>query len=276
MNRIMKFLYLALVGICFLSSCSDYNKILKSDNVDTKYQAALKYYENKDYYRAGTLLDEVVPLLRGREEAEKAQFLAAYSQYYQHYYATSAQLFRTFFETYGRSPYAEESLFMHTKALYQDSPDFDLDQTSTQTAIVSIQDFLNRYPESKYKEEANTMYDVLSSKLERKSFETAKLYSQMRYYQAAVTAFTTFEREYPASAFNEEGAYLRLLAQFNLAEQSVAEKQRERYFDTVGYYQALVDKFPNSRFQRSAESIYERSTRQLEKLKGAPVAKTTE
>jgi len=276
MNRMIKFIYLSFAAIFSLSACSDYNKILKSNNVDTKYQAALKYYDNKDYYRAGTLLDEVVPLLRGRVEAEKAQFLAAYSQYHQHYYSTSAQLFQSFFEVYGRSPFAEESLFMHAKSLYQDSPEFNLDQTSTQTAITSIQDFLNRYPESKYKEEATKMYDELASKLERKAFETARLYSQMRYYQAAVTAFTTFEREYPSSAFNEEGAYLRLVSQFDLAEQSVAEKQRERYFDAVGFYQAFIDKYPNSRFQRNAQSIYERSTRQLERLKSAPVAQTAE
>jgi outer membrane protein assembly factor BamD len=156
---------------------------------------------------------------------------------------------------------------MHAKSLYYDSPDFNLDQTSTQTAIVAIQDFLNRYPESKYKEEANKMYDELSAKLERKAFENAKLYSQMRYYQAAVTAFSTFQREYPSSAFNEEAAYLKIVAQFNLAEESVPEKQRERYFDTVGFYQAFVDKYPNSKYLRNAEALFDKSTKQLERLK---------
>jgi outer membrane protein assembly factor BamD len=100
------------------------------------------------------------------------------------------------------------------------------------------------------------------------------MYSQLRYYQAAVVAFNNFQREYPSSAFNEEGAYLKIVAQFNLAEQSVIEKQRERYFDTIGFYQAFVDKYPNSKFLRSAESMYEKSTRQLERLKTAPVPQT--
>lgn len=273
MNKILNKIYLVLAGIIWLSSCSEYNKILKSDNVDTKYQAALKYFDKKDYYRAGQLLDEVRPLLAGRVEAEKAQFLYAYTEYYQHAYPNSAFLFRTFFDTYGRSPYAEESLFMQAKSLYLDSPSFNLDQTSTQTAIGVIQEFINRYPESKFKDEAAKMYDELAAKLERKAFEAAKMYSQLRYYQAAVVAFNTFEREYPSSAFNEEGAYLKIVSQFNLAEQSVTEKQRERYFDTVGYYQAFVDKYPNSRFLRSAESIYEKSTKQLERLKSTSTAK---
>ncbi|WP_246150833.1 outer membrane protein assembly factor BamD [Adhaeribacter aerolatus] len=272
MNSLLKSISFIFVGIMLLSACGDYNKLLKSNNVDQKYEAALKYFEKKDYYRAGVLLEEVRPLLAGRIEAEKAAFLYAYTQYHERLYATSAELFRSFFDTYGRSPFAEESLFMHAKSLYYDSPDFNLDQTSTQTAIVAIQDFLNRYPESKYKEEANKMYDELSAKLERKAFENAKLYSQMgksqlMYYQAAVTAFSTFQREYPSSTFNEEAAYLKIVAQFNLAEESVPEKQRERYFDTVGFYQAFVDKYPNSKYLRSAEALFDKSTKQLERLK---------
>ena len=273
MNYLFKILTLCIFCTLLLSACSDYNKILKSDNVDKKYQAALEYFEKKDYYRAGVLLEEVRPVLAGRVEAEKVAFLYAYTQYYERLYLTSAELFRNFFETYGRSPFAEESLFMHTKSLYYDSPDFNLDQSSTQTAIVSIQEFLNRYPESKYKEEASKMYDELASKLERKAFESAKLYSQMRYYQAGVTAFTTFQREYPSSNYNEEAAYLKIVSQFSLAEESVPEKQRERYFDTIGFYQAFVDKYPKSKYLRNAEAIYDKSTKQLERLKSTNTAK---
>jgi len=274
MNYLLKIITLSFVCLLLLSSCSDYNKILKSENVDKKYEAALQYYEKKDYYRAGVLLEEVRPLLAGRIEAEKAAFLYAYTQYHERLYNTSAELFRNFFDTYGRSPYAEESLFMHSKSLYYDSPDFNLDQSSTQPAITSIQEFLNRFPGSKYQEEANKMYNELAAKLERKAFESARLYSQMRYYQAAVTAFTTFQREYPSSNYNEEAAYLKIVAQYNLAEESVPDKQRERYFDTVGFYQAFVDKYPKSKYLRNAEAIFDKSTKQLERLKATNTAKT--
>jgi outer membrane protein assembly factor BamD len=274
MNYLLKIITLSFVCLLLLSSCSDYNKILKSENVDKKYEAALQYYEKKDYYRAGVLLEEVRPLLAGRIEAEKAAFLYAYTQYHERLYNTSAELFRNFFDTYGRSPYAEESLFMHSKSLYYDSPDFNLDQSSTQTAITSIQEFLNRFPGSKYQEEANKMYNELAAKLERKAFESARLYSQMRYYQAAVTAFTTFQREYPSSNYNEEAAYLKIVAQYNLAEESVPDKRRERYFDTVGFYQAFVDKYPKSKYLRNAEAIFDKSTKQLERLKATNTAKT--
>ncbi len=253
--------------ILVLSACSDYNKILKSTNADTKYQAALKYYEKQDYYRASTLLEELIPVLKGRPEAEKAQFYFAYTQFYQRSYPLSSFHFKSFYDTYPRSEFAEEALFMHAKSLYRDSPTFNLDQTSTYTAIEAIQDFLNRYPASKLKAEADKMYQELSAKVERKAFESARIYASMRYYQAAVTAFNNFQRGFPSSNFNEEASYLKLEAQYNLAERSVAEKQRERYLETIAYYQDLVDKFPNSRYLKDAESFFDKSTKQLEKLK---------
>lgn len=274
MNRFCKFIFASLVCTLLFSACSDYNKILKSDSVDKKLEAAYKYYDKKDYYRAGTLFEQVIPLIRGREDAEKVQFLYAYTQYYEQSFALSAFEFKNFYDTYGRSPYAEESLFLYAKSLYSDSPEFNLDQTNTETSIAAIQDFLNRYPESKFADEANKMYEELAAKLERKAFESAKLYHQMRYYQAAVTAFNSFARSYPSSAFNEEAGYYKIVSQFNLAEESVPEKQRERYFDTIGFYQAFVDKYPESRLLKSAENYYERSTRALERLKTAPTTAT--
>lgn len=262
--------YIAAFGALFtlmLSACSDFNKIMKSTNADEKYTAALKYYEKQDYYHASTLLEELIPALKGRPEAEKAQFYFAYTQFYQRSYPLSAFHFKSFYETYPRSEFTEEAMFMHAKSLYRDSPDFNLDQTSTYTAIEAIQDFLNRYPASKMKDEADKMYQELSAKVERKAFENARLYASMRYYQAAVTAFNNFQRSFPSSNFNEESSFLKLEAQYNLAERSVPDKQRERYFETVAYYQDLVDKYPKSKYLKAAENFFDKSTKQLEKLK---------
>lgn len=262
-----------LLGL--LSACSDFNKILKSTNADEKYRAALKYYEKQDYYRASTLLEELIPVLKGRPEAEKAQFYFAYTQFYQKSFPLSAFHFKSFVDTYPRSEFAEEATFMHAKSLYRDSPTFNLDQTSTFTAIEAIQDFLNRYPASKMKDEADKMYQELSAKVERKAFEGARLYASMRYYQAAVTAFNNFQRNFPSSHFNEEASYLKLEAQYNLAERSVPDKQRERFFDAVAYYQDLVDKYPNSKHLKDAENFFDKSSKQLEKIKDTPKDKAT-
>ncbi len=262
-----------LVSTLVLGACaSGYQKLLKSTDVNKKYEAAVQYYEKGDFFRAGTLLEDLIPLLKGRPEAEKAQFYFANTNYKQRNYVLSAYHFKNFTDTYPNSDYAEEATFLHAKSLFLDSPDFNLDQTNTVSAIESIQDFLNRYPESKFRPETENMAQELQKKLENKAFESAKLYFQLRYNQAAVVALTNFQQSYPASAYAEQADFLRLSAQYAWAEQSVEEKQRERYLEAVSFYQHFIDAFPKSKNLKAAQDIYDSSQAQIVKLKATPAA----
>ncbi|KAA9332310.1 outer membrane protein assembly factor BamD [Hymenobacter busanensis] len=246
-----------LLSVALLGACSPYQKLLKSTNVNEKYEAAVKYYEKGDYFKAAGLLEPLIPLLKGRPESEKAEFYFAQSNFHEGNYTLSAYYFQTFAETYPSSPYAEEALFMHAKSLFRDSPEYELDQTNTVTAIESIQQFLNRFPESKFRPETENMSNELQKKLERKAFESARLYYLVRYNQSAVVAFNTFQQQYPASLYGEQAAFLKLESQRNLAAESVEEKQRERYLETIAFYQNFVDTYPQSKNLKTAEKYYD-------------------
>ncbi|MBC7449823.1 MAG: outer membrane protein assembly factor BamD [Hymenobacteraceae bacterium] len=263
-----------LAALAVGAACSNFQKVLKSDSVDKKYEAAVKYYDTGKYEKSTIILEELLPLLRGRPEAEKAAYLFAQGEFLQRYYELSAFQFRVFTETYPRSPYAEEAAFLYTKSLYLSSPTFNLDQSSTVTALESIRDFQVRYPESKYRKEAQDMSDELTSKLEKKAFESARLYANVRFYQSAVVALTNFLREYPNSKFGEEAQFLRVEAEHELARQSVPEKQRERFLETAAFYQGFVDAYPSSKYLRAAEAAYTDAQRQLERLTKTPTPAT--
>ncbi|GAA4018543.1 outer membrane protein assembly factor BamD [Hymenobacter fastidiosus] len=264
--------FLLFLSTLLLSSCSGYQKLLKNGDANKKYEAAVQYYEKGDFFKAGTLLEDLVPLLKGRPEAEKAQFYFANTNYQQRNYVLSAYYFKAFADTYPNSIYAEEATFLNAKSLFRDSPEFELDQTNTYSAIESIQEFLNRYPESKFRPEAESMSLELQKKLENKAFESARLYYQVRYYQSAVTAFTSFQQQFPASAYNEQAAFLKLGAQYSLAKESVAEKQLERYREVVPFYQYLLDTYPQSKTLKEAETMYVSAQAEIAKLKPAGTA----
>ena len=262
-----------LISTLVLGSCTNgYQRLLKSTDVNKKYEAAVQYYDKGDFFRAGTLLEDLIPLLKGRPEAEKAQFYFANTNYKQHNYVLSAFYFKTFIDTYPNSIYSEEASFLHSKSLFLDSPGYELDQTNTVSAIESIQDFLNRYPASKFKAETESMSQELQKKVENKAFESAKLYYQLRYNQAAVVALTNFQQQFPASAFAEQAAFLRVSAQFAWAQESVEAKQRERYLEAVSYYQQFIDAFPKSKNLKAAQDMFDVSQAQLGKLKATPAA----
>ena len=266
-------LVLLVVSTLWLGGCANsYQKLLKSTDVNKKYEAAIKYYDKGDYFRAGALLEEIIPLLKGRPEAEKAQYYFANTNYKQRNYVLSAHYFEQFTATYPNSPYVEEATFLHAKSLFRDSPGYELDQTNTVSALESLQDFLNRYPGSQFRPEGENMSQELQKKLENKAFESARLYYQLRYNQAAVVALTNFQQQYPASAFAEQADFLKISAQYAWAQESVEEKQRERYLEVVAFHQRFLDAYPKSKNLKDAEAMYDDARKQLEKLKAQPAA----
>ena len=265
-------LFLFVTSLLLGSCTSSYQRLLKSPDVNKKYEAAVQYYEKGDFFRAGTLLEDLIPLLKGRPEAEKAQFYFANTNYKQRNYVLSAFYFKTFTDTYPNSEYAQEASYLHAKSLFLDSPGYELDQTNTVSALESIQDFLNRYPDSKFRAETEGMSQELQKKLDSKAFESARLYYQLRYNQAAVVALTNFQLNYPASSYIEQAAFLRVSAQFAWAQESVENKQRERFLEVVSFYQQFVDTYPQSKNLKAALVMYDTSQREIIRLKALPTA----
>ena len=56
------------------ASCSKYQKLLKSSDMDFKYTEALKYYDDEKYEKAMALFEELIPLFRGTDRAEKVYY----------------------------------------------------------------------------------------------------------------------------------------------------------------------------------------------------------
>ena len=259
-------LILTVVGV---ASCSKFRKIQKSGEWKVKYEAALEYFENKDYHRAEVLLDEIRPIIRGTAEAELAEFTLAYCYYYQKQYILSAHHFEEFVRIYGRSEYMVEATYMHAHSLYLQSPDYQLDQTVTYEAILSMQNFIDRYPSSEYSKEADQIIDLLQQKLERKAFEQCRLYFKLRQYKSALVIYDNFKDDYPDSKYQEEVAYLKIQTSFDLAQQSIPSKQKERYQETIDTYIAFLDKYPESKFLKDSEKIYAESIEEITKFADA-------
>lgn len=133
--------------------------------------------------------------------------------------------------------------------------------------MAAMQEFLNRYPNSKFVDQAVKAIEDTQQKLERKGFENARQYYKMRNYKAAIVALGNFKLNFPDSKYLEEAQYLIVASQYELAEQSILSRQEERYNEVIEYYKELVDKYPNSAFLRDAEKMYTDSLQKLSKFK---------
>lgn len=269
--RIITLLLLAAAAF----SCNrSFTKVQKKGTTQEKYLAAVKYFKKADYYKASVLFEEITPLLRGDSTAEKTQFYNAYANYYQGNYQMSAYLFNTFYATYNNSDLAEEAYYMYANSMYKDTPPYNLDQTNTLTAIDALQTFINTYPDSKYAGNGEKYLQDLRDRLEKKAYEKARQYYKTRdpswgglsNYLASVVTITNFRKDFPDSKYNEELSNYQIIAQFELAELSLHSKQRERYNETLDFYNRFVDKYPNSKYTKDLEKIYDKSLKGLEKV----------
>lgn len=232
-----------------------------------KYEASIEYYEKKDYYRSALLFEDIRPNTRGLPEGEKVEFYLGYCHFYEKTYLLAADQFKSFYETYGRSQFAEEAQYMQAYSLYSSAPPSNLDQGSAIEAMDAMQTFLNRYPSSKYYEKAVEVITISQQKLERKGFDNARQYVRIKQYKAAVIALQNFAKEYPDSKLLEEAAALRITAQYRLAEQSFINLQLERYQSVVQFYQEMIDSFPESKYLRDIEKYYNESISKINVLK---------
>jgi outer membrane protein assembly factor BamD len=254
---------LTVATVLLMASCSKFRKVQKSDDWRVRYEAGLDYFAKKDYYRASLLFEDILPIVRGLPEGEKVEFNLAYCQYYERTYLLAANQFKTFYETYGRSQNAEEARFMYAYSLYESAPSSNLDQRDGIEAMDAMQVFLNQYPDSRFRDKAIEVIVVSQEKLERKGFDNARQYLKLRNYQAAIISFDNFRKNFPDSKHNEEVAYLKVVAQYRLAEKSLSNLQSKRYRSVLEYYKEFIDTYPDSKFIKDAEKFYSSSMDKL-------------
>jgi len=269
--NLKKYILVGFVAVLGLSSCGKFEKFRKSADLPTKYKAAVNYYKKKDFSKAGILFDEIMPLMKGDSTQELATFYQAYCDFNLGSYTLASSHFKKFAEVFSRSEFAEEAIYMSAFSLYKDSPNFNLDQTGTLAAINEIQSYLNNYPETKFKDDCTNIIKELRKKLEKKAYEKAKLYYKTSPFNIAslkssVIEITNFQRDFPDSDYSEEMAYMKVLAQYDLAKSTIESKQKERYTEASKFYLDLIDKYPLSAYLKEGEKMYELSNKEVERI----------
>lgn len=255
-----KYLFL-LPLLALLASCTEYNKVLKSRDIDYKFNYAKRAYEEKKYLQASTILNEIYTPLRGTANGEEALFLLAMSYYGNQDYTNANVFFKTYYQRYPKGKFAELSNFYSGYGFYLESPDPQLDQTYTIKAIEELQNFLERYPRSEKATEAQNAVFELQDKLTLKELQNAQLYYNLgnfmgNNYESAVIVAQNALKDYPYSKYREDFEFLILKSKYQMARNSVAEKMSERFSDVIDEYYSFVNNYPESSHLKEAATIF--------------------
>ncbi|WP_163418636.1 outer membrane protein assembly factor BamD [Flagellimonas sp. HSM57] len=260
---------LSVIAIVFLfSSCSEYQKVLKNEEVKPKYDLAQKYYDEGDYKRANRLFEQIVPKYVGKPQGERVMFFFANTYFKTEDYYLSGYQFERFIKSYPKSDKIQEASFLGAKSYYELSPLYSLDQTDTDKALAKLQNFINTYPESEFFEEANAMARELTSKKEKKQIEIAKQFNKLGQFNypilvSAMTAFDNFISDNPGSIYREEALYYRIESATSLAINSTSNRKEERLREALDSYNTLLKYFPETKYKKKADNLAEKIQKEL-------------
>lgn len=268
-----KFLYIILLaGFVAVSSCTSYDTVMKSADLEYRYEEAKALYLKGEYNKAATLIEPIVTMFKGSDKADESLFILAMCYYRSGDYDTSSQYFKTCYNNYPRGRYAELARFYSGKSLYKNILEPALDQTDTYAAIDELQLYMEYYPTSEYSDEVQNMLFEMHDILVMKDYLSAKLYfdlgDYMAYmgnnYQACIITAQNALKDYPYTKLREDLLMLVLRARYEMARKSVAEKQPERYRETIDEFYAFKNEFPSSKYMKEAEGYFKKSLEELE------------
>ncbi len=256
-----------LLGIAiFISSCTEYEKVLKSKDYNYKLTKAKEYYEKGSYLKANTLLQENLQFNRTSKNYEEIYYLYAQSFYHLGKYWDAALYFNSFATSFPKSNHLEEARYLAAKSYEHSSPRYALDQRDTKRAIDAYQSFKLNFPTSERLGAVDSSLNMLQKKLEKKAYEAAKLYLKIQQYKAASVSFNELVKLYPASPEIEKYKLESIESLVRYADKSKPSKKAERYSDALGEITGFMYNYRDSKYINKVEKLKNHTEENLKEL----------
>lgn len=273
----------SLQGILFLglmilfSSCAQKKYIQPGDTLPVAFGKAKLLFDDGKYGDAAEAFETVLNIGRGTQQGQEAQFYLAESLFRSKQFILAAAEYERFIAFYPRDERKAYCEFMSAEAYYNISPVYKLDQEYTHKSIESYRLYLNNNPNDSLVEKASDRIDEMRSKLARKLFNaaefymrTADLFIRNNQYESAAIYFDTILEKYPETPWAEKALAYEIQALVASAENSIKEKQLERYEKAVEQYEKYLQLFPKGVHRELAEDEYlkaRKAIRSLEDIK---------
>ncbi|TDE07116.1 outer membrane protein assembly factor BamD [Flavobacterium sandaracinum] len=262
----MKKLLSLLLLVVVFSSCNEYQKALKTEDVAVKFEMATKLYEAGKYSKAIRIFEQIAPAYRGKPQAEKLFYMFSQSYFKTKQYTLSGYQFESFVSSYPKSEKLQEAAYLGAKSYSMLSPVFSLDQTDTNKALDKLQSFIDTYPNSEYITEANNVVKVLSEKIEKKVYENAKGYNTISDFKSAIVALDNFVADYPGTPFKEDALYYKFDSAYQLAINSVPAKMQDRLIVAKAAQLNLMKFKAETKYKKVATEMLARIDKDLQKF----------
>jgi outer membrane protein assembly factor BamD len=256
-------LFAVLAFLFIFSACKNDRLIKRGDSVEVAYQKAMAFYEEENYSEAAKAFETVTRVARGTEYGQDAQYYLAESYYKDKQFLLAVSEYDRYISYYPQDERRPEIEFMAAMSYYNLSPRYNLDQNLTRKAIERFRLFNNRYPDHERVQEAASRIDELREKLAHKSYEAARFYVRTEQYKAATIYLDKTIDQYPESKWAERALVDQIETYINYADNSVVNKQAERYGKAIENYEKFLQLFPDSKLREEVENYHDEAAKKL-------------
>lgn len=263
---IQNLIVVAAVAAMFLS-CSGLSKVAKSGDPELMYNTALRLYKAEKWTRASDMFDACAGYYIGSEREDSIAFFSARSKFKNRDYHEASANLDEFRRKFGRSLFIEDAEGMFAMCEYYLSPEPSRDQTQTAKAIVTLNTFIERYPNSERVEPFRQIIEELTARLHEKNFLNAYTYFKVQRYKSAVVAFKNALKNYDNTTYREQIMYYIVVSNYRLAHNSIAEKQADRYLAMLDSYYSFIEEYADSKYKKELDRYFKEAKDFIDKNK---------
>ena len=202
-------LLLVLAATLAAASCGGPYKAKRVELPDQKLALAERLFEKEDYGKAAVEYKDFIATFAGDERSDYAQFRLAESYRLDEQYALAAVEYRILVSDYGYSEYVDDAFFLEGVCAFNQTNRPERDQTKSYEALNRINRFLQIFPSSPRREEAEGFRQRIHEQLGKKDFLNAKLYYSMKRHEAALIYFDKVIDSFPSTVWARRSHFYR-------------------------------------------------------------------
>ena len=236
---------LLLLILLLLAGCASEDQTLSAETPEGLYLLGYKDFKDKDYEKAAKKFDQIEQQFPYSRWSERAQIMAAYSQYLQNEYTDALLTLDRFLQLHPGNRNVPYALYLKGLCYFEQMSDPTREQEMSAKADKTFKELLARFSTSIYANDAKEKLVAIQNHLAAKELAVGRYYEKTEDYIAAMNRFQSAIKGWPESNQIPE-AYYRLAVCYKALGMT---KQMGQVRDT------LKKKFPDSVWSKRAEDI---------------------
>ena len=230
-----------LLSFSFILSCST-TKDKKLNSPSKLLREAKRFYKAEDAVRAKDNINMIMEDFPDSNERIAGLMLLGDVHFREEEYEEAKFSYQKFTELYPAHKYVDRAHFYKAMSNFKLSDLASRDLTPVHSALEGFENFINDYPKSTYKGQAQQKIKKCVDILAQNSFEIGKFYFRTGSYQSAIIRLKSFMVEYPTHSSIAETEFL-------LAESYFHE---QNYSKARAHYKIVLQKYPRTKFAKQA------------------------